>query len=69
MPGPTHTYATLEVSKSTYREIRGKLKKFGYADQFHYDEGGELIDMHGIALHISPKTRVTRHKATDGEKI
>lgn len=46
----TYTYAILEVSAAAYDEIRGKLNKAGYSDQFHKDEGAEVIDMHGIAL-------------------
>jgi hypothetical protein len=43
----THTYATLEVSRAAYDEIRKKLEDAGYQHAFHEDG---LIDMHGIAL-------------------
>lgn len=51
----TYTYAILEVSPATYREIEKKLKEAGYDHVFHADsdEGGQtriVIDMHGIAL-------------------
>jgi len=48
----THTYAILEVSHATYIEIKEKLEKVGYSDQFHDDRDGDgvVIDMHGIAL-------------------
>lgn len=44
----THTYAILEISRVAYEEIREKLEKAGYSDQFHDD----VIDMHGIAVKI-----------------
>lgn len=47
----THTYATLEVSKAAYDEIRKKLEDAGYQHAFHEDG---LIDMHGIALTPEP---------------
>ncbi|MGB6724500.1 MAG: hypothetical protein WBE74_01270 [Terracidiphilus sp.] len=48
----THTYATLDVSHAAYIEIKEKLEKAGYSDQFHDDQDGDgvVIDMHGIAL-------------------
>lgn len=46
----THTYAILEVSHATYREIRGKLAESGYKHAIQQDEGKEVVDMHGIAL-------------------
>lgn len=58
----THTYAVLEVSTATYREIRGKLDAAGYQHAFQETamaavrgdgldvSGIEVIDMHGIAL-------------------
>lgn len=42
----THTYAILEVPKTTYDEIHTRLKVAGYDHAFHED----VIDMHGIAL-------------------
>lgn len=42
----THTYALLEVSLSTYNEVKQKLIEAGYEDALT-DDG---IDMHGIAL-------------------
>jgi hypothetical protein len=48
----TYTYAILEVSHAAYTEIKSKLEKAGYSDQFHDDRDGDgvVIDMHGIAL-------------------
>lgn len=46
----TYTYAILEISSSAYNEIKEKLEKAGYQDQFHEDKGSVVIDMHGIAL-------------------
>jgi hypothetical protein len=43
----SHTYALLDVSWETYKEIRNKLEAAGYQHAFGTD--GE-IDMHGIAL-------------------
>ena len=43
----THTYACLEVSAQTYREIADALRAAGYDHAFN--EKGE-IDMHGIGL-------------------
>jgi hypothetical protein len=46
----THTYAILEVSPTTYAEIRAKLLTAGYEHAFHCDDKGDAIDMHGIAI-------------------
>jgi hypothetical protein len=46
----TYTYAILEISAAAYNEIRKKLEAAGYSDQFHEDDGREVIDMHGIAI-------------------
>jgi hypothetical protein len=47
----TYTYAVLVVSPAVYSEIKEKLEKAGYSDQFHNDrDDGPVIDMHGIAL-------------------
>ncbi len=42
----THTYATLEVSATTYNEVKTLLTLAAYGHAFD----GDLIDMHGIAL-------------------
>jgi hypothetical protein len=44
----THTYATMEVSEATFKEIEAKLRAAGY-DHALMDLGSTL-DMHGIAL-------------------
>jgi hypothetical protein len=49
--GVTHTYAVLEISAAAFAEIKEKLERAGYEDQFHQDrEHGIVIDMHGIAV-------------------
>lgn len=50
----THTYAVLGVSKETYQEIRRSLDEAGYSGQFHDNQDGEVIDMHGIAIKERP---------------
>ena len=50
----TYTFAKLEVSQSTYDEVRAKLVEAGYEHAFGMDDEVELIDMHGIALVPSP---------------
>lgn len=42
----THTYAELEVSPSTYKEIKRLLEQAGYDHAFV----GGVIDMKGIGL-------------------
>lgn len=49
----THTYAILHISPETYKEVRQALVGCGYEHAFHQDgsfPGGEVINMHGIAL-------------------
>ncbi len=46
----TYTYAILEVSPSTFNEIKSKLEEAGYQEAFHQEDEGLLIDMHGMAL-------------------
>jgi hypothetical protein len=47
----THTYAILDVSADTFREIQTKLLAAGYQHTFIEDAAGELvIDLHGIAI-------------------
>ena len=50
----THTYAILKISPAAYQEIRSKLEAAGYSDQFHGEDNGERIDMHGIAIQAEP---------------
>ena len=52
---PTHTYATLTVSKAAYYEIRKLLLEVNYnhaiiTDTSIGEHGKEVIDMHGIGL-------------------
>jgi hypothetical protein len=46
----THTYAILEVEKTTYDEIAQKLQNAGYDHVFNDTDKGKVIDMNGIAL-------------------
>lgn len=48
----THTFAVLEVSRSTFEEIKKKLNDAGYDHaMIGGGKGGRLtIDMHGIGL-------------------
>lgn len=47
----TRSYAVLRVPKEVYEDIRRRLGKAGYSDQFFKGaRGDELIDMHGVAL-------------------
>lgn len=53
MSRSAHTYAMLEVSESTYDEIKQKLEAAGYHHALiQNDEAPALphLDMHGIAL-------------------
>ena len=54
----THTFVTLEVSESCYKEIYDKLNAAGYQHVFVKEQIGKvqnlLIDMHGIALRAGP---------------
>lgn len=53
----THTFAMLELSENSYREIFKKLSDAGYQDSFHV-EGLEtpVIDMHGIGISLEKVT-------------
>lgn len=46
----TYTYAILPVPSAVYAAIRTLLNAAGYSKLFHQEKGGEVIDMHGIAL-------------------
>ena len=46
----THTYATMDVSKATFEEIRSKLMAAGYDHAEQRNDGVVMLDMHGIAL-------------------
>lgn len=55
----THTFATLEVSDRTFKEIKRKLTAADYGHTFIND--GKIIDMHGIGLVSAPR-RVKKRK-------
>jgi hypothetical protein len=47
----THTYAILDVTAATFREIQTKLEAAGYLHAFkEHDDGTLIIDLHGVAL-------------------
>lgn len=56
----THTYAILHVSPATYKEIRTLLAAAQYQDQFHQDDRGELIDLHGLAIREEPNATIRK---------
>jgi len=53
----TYTYALMDVSESTYNEIKKKLEDAGYQHALHDDRDGDgvVLDMHGIALRLETK--------------
>lgn len=55
----THTFATLEVSREAYREIKRRIKKATGTNEHLVPTAthGVVIDMHGIALCIKPKLK------------
>lgn len=53
----THTYAILEVSPSTYAEIRRLLEEAGYKHSIHTKDDSEVIDMRDIALQSASQDR------------
>lgn len=56
MPRTTHTYAVLPISRVAYREIRARVEAAGHDQAIHAHEGGEVIDLHGIAVQaIAPR--------------
>jgi len=48
----THTYSILNVSQTTFDEIKNILLAAGYGDMIRDDGNGSVIDMHGIALKV-----------------
>ena len=54
----TYTYVLMEISKSAYNEIAGKLRSAGYNQAFHLSDsrGDVVLDMHGIALAVESDT-------------
>lgn len=47
----THTFVTLELTKSSFIEIRDKLAKAGYhLTHFRAEHDGMYIDMNGISV-------------------
>jgi hypothetical protein len=60
----TYTYAVLEVSADTFREIADKLRAAGYGHAFDRD----VIAMHGIALRAEPALEPIGDRCVCGEK-
>ena len=52
----TYTYVILEISQAAYDEIANKLKEAGYSEGFQHNDGRRVIDMHGIAIAVTPPT-------------
>jgi hypothetical protein len=51
----TRTFVVLEIGQRAYREIKSRLVAANYEHAFQKDsEGGEVIDMNGIALSALP---------------
>lgn len=50
----TYTYVLMDVSPTTYEEIKKKLLDAGYQHALHEDRHGDgvVLDMHGIALRL-----------------
>lgn len=61
MARTTHTYAMLELTQPAFDEIKAKLEKAGYQDQFHNEIDGLFIDMHGIAV-CGPDQETCEHE-------
>lgn len=50
----THTFATLPVSRATWREVEAYLLSVDYGHAIIKHGGENLLDMHGIALSMDP---------------
>jgi len=50
MARSTHTYMILRISKEAFEEIKEKLRRAGYANQFHEQNGEVVVDLRGIAV-------------------
>lgn len=59
----TQTYATLELSRATFMEIKTKLKAAGYHHAFIQEPDRELICLNGIAASCGDLTRVLDTKS------
>ena len=46
----THTFVTLELSPSSFNEIKTKLEKAGYQHCFIEQDDELVIDMNGIGI-------------------
>lgn len=46
----TRTFAVMEVSTATFKEIHAKLKEAGYDHAINQESDHLYLDMHGIAL-------------------
>lgn len=59
----THTFAVLEVSESTFREVEGKLR----AAEYHHAFSDAAIDMTGIRLQVKPLVNPSEEDMGDGQ--
>lgn len=52
----THTFATMEVSNLTFREIEARLRSAGYDHAIDVDDGTPMLMLDGIAaVPVDPK--------------
>lgn len=66
----THTYATLQVSRSAFDEISTKLSAAGYEHAFDIDARNvPVIDMHGIGLVADEPSDAAPLELIDGSKV
>lgn len=62
----THTFATLEVSQRTFKEIERKLKAAKYDHSF---VDANTIDMQGIGLVPAPKKQPVKGEMINGKEL
>lgn len=58
----THTYAILDVTAETFRELQQKLEHAGYHHAFKEDDGSLIIDLHGIAIRDEDEPAPAEHE-------
>lgn len=46
----THTYALMNVSKTTFDEIKSQMIAAGYDHAIHEDDDKIILDMNGIGI-------------------
>lgn len=61
----TYTYALVDVSPSSYAEVKAVLLRAGYEESVHRDAGEEVLDMRGLALRQAlPVENTLKHDIT-----